>query len=284
MEPVFEHVRAAVDAMIAEGRSPLEVEKFVERFCSDNPQVGEDRRFAIDLPARLILSTVEFQLRSQSFDVGKGVDGARGLLRAILTKDFAAKPRWLDSVQSLRQEWPFRISVGVRVTRRGEMRLTMVPFLPSWIEQFRNELRGLLADIPPGDVARERLAAAALAQGLAADRILAPGDALEGPYSGTLRDYSACAKVDQVADLEGRHDGVIPLGRWAFADPVRGTRHGPPLYLSPIRRNGRTVLREHQGALLCAPQNAGKTDLLVRWAQAANRAGYNLLIVDVKGN
>jgi hypothetical protein len=36
--------------------------------------------------------------------------------------------------------------------------------------------------------------------------------------------------------------------------------------------------------LICAPPNSGKTELIVRWARAANAAGYNLLIVDVKGN
>jgi len=41
---------------------------------------------------------------------------------------------------------------------------------------------------------------------------------------------------------------------------------------------------EYNGTMICAPQNSGKTSLIVRWAQAANQAGYNVFLVDVKGN
>jgi len=42
--------------------------------------------------------------------------------------------------------------------------------------------------------------------------------------------------------------------------------------------------REFRGTLICAPQNSGKTSLIIRWAEAANGAGYSLFIIDVKGN
>ncbi len=40
----------------------------------------------------------------------------------------------------------------------------------------------------------------------------------------------------------------------------------------------------YNGALVCAPQNSGKTRLIFRWALAANAAGISTLVVDVKGN
>lgn len=108
--------------------------------------------------------------------------------------------------------------------------------------------------------------------------VLAPGEILEGLYSGNLRDYSGCASVDEVADLR---KGTLPLGRYAFGKTPADVRHGPALYLSRYRSGGRM---EFNGTLICAPQNAGKTSMIVRWAEAANRDGYSIFLVDVKGN
>jgi hypothetical protein len=110
------------------------------------------------------------------------------------------------------------------------------------------------------------------------DPVLGPGAVLDGLFTGNLRDYSGCAREDEVSDLR---EGTLPLGRWAFGEPPGPVRHGPPLYLSRYRTGARM---EYNGTLVCAPQNSGKTSLIVRWAEAANRAGYNVFVVDVKGN
>ena len=108
--------------------------------------------------------------------------------------------------------------------------------------------------------------------------VLGPGETLEGLYSGNLRDYSGCATEDDVADLRR---GTLPLGRYAFGKTSKGVRHGPSLYLSRYRAGGRM---EFNGTLICAPQNAGKTSMIIRWAEAANRDGYSIFLVNVKGN
>ena len=128
------------------------------------------------------------------------------------------------------------------------------------------------------------------------DPVIAPGAPHDGLFTGTLRDYSFCSDE---TDLAGLTQGVLPLGRWAFGEPPlqQGpgdapqdpmaceapdrVRHGPLLYVGNDRTNKPLA---YLGALICAPQNAGKTQLMLRWARAANRAGWNLLLIDVKGN
>jgi len=108
--------------------------------------------------------------------------------------------------------------------------------------------------------------------------ILAPGQSpFERAYSGELRDYSGCATPDEVLDLL---QGVLPLGRYAFGQPG-DVFYGPPLFLA---RDRTKALMEHKGILVCAPQNSGKTSLIAKWAEAANQAGYNIFLVDVKRN
>lgn len=125
------------------------------------------------------------------------------------------------------------------------------------------------------------------------DPVIAPGASQDGLFTGVLHDYSFFSAD---TDLDGLTQGVLPLGRWAFGNPGASrdagegaaaepaspaVRHGPSLYIGDDR-NGRPLA--YLGALLCAPQNAGKTQLMLRWARAANRSGWNLLLIDVKGN
>jgi Type IV secretory system Conjugative DNA transfer/WD domain, G-beta repeat len=107
-----------------------------------------------------------------------------------------------------------------------------------------------------------------------------PGGEFDGFYSGNLKDYSFCADQIEVGDFLA---GVLPLGVHAYGDTdwTNGVWYGSPLYL-PNDRTGKPML--YKGVLVCAPQNSGKTALIVRWAKAANAAGYNVLLVDVKGN
>jgi TraM recognition site of TraD and TraG len=108
--------------------------------------------------------------------------------------------------------------------------------------------------------------------------VIGPGEPFDGRFSGNLRDYSPCATPDDIQDLL---DGVLPLGRLAFGRARDRVAYGPPLFLSTYR-TGAPI--EHNGILLCAPQKSGKTSLIVRMAEAANRAGYGTFLIDVKGN
>jgi hypothetical protein len=110
----------------------------------------------------------------------------------------------------------------------------------------------------------------------ASERILGPGEVVRDPGRGGLRDYSGLATVDDVSDL---HEGELPLGQYAF-DGETAIR-GADLQLGLDRTKAR---RTYRGTLICAPQNSGKTAFLIRWALAANRAGYNIFLIDVKGN
>lgn len=112
----------------------------------------------------------------------------------------------------------------------------------------------------------------------AAELVLAPGERFKAAFPGNLRDYSACATQ---ADVEDLTSGDLPLGRWAFQKPGRPPVYGQPLFLGRYR-TGKPMI--YNGVLVCAPQNTGKTSLIVRWAKAANRARYNVFLVDVKGN
>ena len=110
--------------------------------------------------------------------------------------------------------------------------------------------------------------------------VIAPGGVLATVHTGTLRDYSACAQLSEVQDLGF---GVLPLGRYAFEAVGVETVTGPELFIN--RTSGGARL-EYNGALVCAPQNAGKTMLVRRWAEAATASnqGYATFVVDVKGN
>jgi hypothetical protein len=112
--------------------------------------------------------------------------------------------------------------------------------------------------------------------------VLAPGEQPDieaiAAAGFVASDYSGCARADELSDL---YDGVLPLGQYVFGKSDDALVYGPRLYLAP-HENG--ALREYDGALVVAPINRGKTQLLKRWAVAANRAGYSILLVDVKGN
>src|ERR1700730_15233000 len=98
------------------------------------------------------------------------------------------------------------------------------------------------------------------------DPVVGPGEPFERLFTGTLRDYSGCAREEDVAELAA---GDLPLGRYAFGFDNPPQRLGAPLYLARFSNDGRM---EYNGVLVCAPQNSGKTRLVIRWAKAATNA------------
>jgi hypothetical protein len=110
------------------------------------------------------------------------------------------------------------------------------------------------------------------------DPIIGPGERLQGPFAGNLRDYSVFATLEDTQDLR---EGTLPLGRYCFRPPhLKNEEDDTPLFLS----RDETGTRDRRGVLICAPQNSGKTTLLANWAKAANQGGYSLFLIDVKGN
>jgi hypothetical protein len=110
------------------------------------------------------------------------------------------------------------------------------------------------------------------------ETVVTPGQPFEGRMIGTIRDYSGCAEPGSLGDLSS---GTLPLGQWTFGTHPADLRAGPELYLSRFQ-NGEPM--EFSSVLVCAPTGAGKTELLLHWARAANAAGHCCLLVDVKGN
>ena len=281
MEPVFDHLRTTVRDLLSQDVDGGErTARYVEAFHADVRPVGEESTVSTGYPAASVLKAAEWLLKAQSFDTGAGPDLGRGLLAARITRRFDAKPAWLP-VASLRRQWSLMVRLEIRVAASGIATIWMAPMVESWLQAFKAELAALLAKSRPIDVAGERALATVTGSDPAGSVTLAPGASLDGPFTGTLRDYSGCATAADAQSFAAGRGGVLPLGRHAFAISGMPTQLGAPLFLTPLSVPG--ARREHQGALICAPQNAGKTELMLRWAHAANEAGYNLLIVDVKG-
>jgi hypothetical protein len=115
--------------------------------------------------------------------------------------------------------------------------------------------------------------------------VIAPGGELMQPFTGNLLDYSGCAmKPEEEPELKAllkTPESVLPLGRYAFTNEKGTVEYGQPLYMN---RDSSQRLMEYKGTMICAPQNSGKTRLVIRWAVEANKHGYSTFIVDVKGN
>jgi len=232
---------------------------------------------------RLLLREAQRRLESEQFDVGAGADYDRGFLEAKYIRDFAGTEGWLAFARKSGTAVRLMFEVRLVVHPDGRVELRTSRKLPSWFEEFHRHLLDVLRNTPDDlgrflDATERRLAPPR-------DLILAPKDVLDGPSEGTLLDYSGCAAKDSVADLQA---GDLPLGRWAFGfAPTRdtvtgrfGVDYGPEIFLSRYR-TGQPMI--YNGALICAPQNSGKTRLIIRWALAANRRGYSVLLIDVKG-
>lgn len=129
--------------------------------------------------------------------------------------------------------------------------------------EFRNCLRATVYGVPEPESAP-------------LDPVVGPGEVFDGRFRGNLKDYSFFSTAEELGNFER---GSLPLGVHAW--PQNGTiTYGKRLFLSDFA-SGPMM---YNGVLVCAPQNSGKTQLLLRWANAANRAGFNLFVVDVKGN
>jgi Type IV secretory system Conjugative DNA transfer len=96
-----------------------------------------------------------------------------------------------------------------------------------------------------------------------------------GQYTGDLYDYSRLALPEELYDLSG----LFCLGTYAFPGLP-----SPSLYVPEVPDERSREKLRHRGILLCAPTRAGKTSLILRWAETAIANGFSNVIVDPKGN
>jgi hypothetical protein len=282
MEQALECLRATVARnLTAAGGTPAAAEALLDGFRVERP-ASEDRvSFRVAFPPALTLRAADWLLRDQGFDVGKGIDGERRMVRGRIERDLGAEA-WIAGLGSLRRDWRISFAVSITVEADGMVAIVTSRPLRAWVSQFQSRLLDRVRDTEPTLVDHDWRVHEALSGSAAGDVVLAPGEMLTRPFRGTLRDYSGCATAAQTRELRRGCGGVLPLGTQYFVGSDGRPVQGEPLFLSPHRLT--KTRREHQGTLICAPQNSGKTELLVRWAKAANQAGFNLFLVDVKGN
>jgi hypothetical protein len=284
MENAIKHLRAAVARSLATGAGVGAGERLLDGFRAERPPLEERACFSLAYPPALVLRGADWLLRDQGFNTGKGIDAERSMVQGHVERDLSAAP-WIAALGSARRDWRVSFAAAVQAGDDGMVCITTSRSLPSWAEEFREHLTAHLRKTCGLAVEHGHTVHAALAGpsgSTSGETVLSPGEMLSRPFRGTLRDYSGCATEVQTRDLRAGRGGVLPLGRQLFERADGTVAKGQLLFLTPNPRTG--ALREHQGTLICAPQNSGKTELLVRWTRAANRAGYNLFLVDVKGN
>ncbi len=281
----IDHLRRSAQVLFptADGAPDARQGEYVERFTAGAPPQPRRRNLEFgEEDSRLVLTNADRLLRAEGFDTHGGPNLALGTLEARLSEDLRGDEDWLAWVPRNQRALSLVFDVRLEADRDG-CRLFTSQALPSWAADFEQRLMDVLAATPPyvrrlmGRISPDRLG-----EGPAEDVLLVrPGEPLREAHDGQLLDYSGCADRDAVKDLE---TGDLPLGRHAFGFPGRDEEavdYGADLYLGNYRTGAPMMFN---GALICAPQNSGKTRLIMRWAKTANAAGHSVLLVDVKGD
>jgi hypothetical protein len=173
------------------------------------------------------------------------------------------------------------IDVEVRITERGGQVLVgfrLRTTLPQSIGQnvTSKEFEGLIGDF------QRLLPTISLGSEVVADPIIGPGEPTPEAFTGTLRDYSRCATLEDVKQLLG---GDFPLGRYLW--PSIDAHGTSPLFLG-APRDVRGQEQEHlifRNVCVTAPVGMGKSYSIFRpWAVAAARSGFSTFIFDPKGD
>ena len=252
-------------------------------------QSGQRPRGGVALATRLgdaetaiVLRCADRLLRQYQFDTGSGPDFVGGEINAAFSQTLSGDEGWLAHETQVKR--PLAVRYQVRFARDSQNRMVFYAThrLPAFSDELLASLEKAVRATPDElvELARDGGLPGAQKARIAAGRtLLSPGKPLERPPSGgDLLDYSGCAPLEDVADLT---TGTLPLGRYAFGMPPDPVAYGPGLYLGD---DSSGAAMTYKGALICAPQNSGKTRLILRWCLAANRAGMSTLLIDVKGN
>jgi|GEM_PF-3681350 len=265
--------------------SANESKLLVESFKKSKPDQKIQIKFDINAQTTTILGLMERILREQQFDLGKGTDFSRGFLRGKVEQKYDRNQGWLAQIPLNDLTLDLSFEVTIYVSSLGQVELTTNRSLTTWVEEFKEELKNRLSKTSPQILAIEKPLDFYSSLSISNHLRLKPGELLTQPFIGNLQDYSGCATLQEVKDLvkssPSDRDHILPLGVWAFGKPTEPIDYGPPLYLGRFSTGARM---EYNGTLVIAPQNSGKTQLIIRWSLAANQAGYNTFIVDVKGN
>jgi hypothetical protein len=253
---------------------------FVERFQKATPKKSSiKRKLPFKYPASLVLDAAVRVLQEDGFDTFSGADLVRNEVKARFERAYDRNSGWFATLPQRHAKLELEFEVAIEVDDDGWMLLSSMPTLVTWEKEFEERVRKQLDKTPESIT---KLSQSVKPGGMLHNPVLPPGRELTEAFTGNLRDYSGFATSDETKDLQ---KGVLPLGTWAFAkdpdDPTAAVERGEPLFLSNWRTGAPMI---YNGALVCAPQNSGKTQLIMRWALAANRHRYSIFLVDVKGN
>jgi hypothetical protein len=231
-----------------------------------------------DLPA-LILSRASKLLTADGFVLIN--DDSSGKVRATFTKSYPISYRPLGNIYDGQQDLDFEFVVRLICRDEDGKRvrtLFLSADLPTWVGDFKKRLTDDLEERSSHEIETAQSIQASR-QGGWHDRfqVLGPGMVRSSSVRGISFDYSGCAKETDLEDLD---EGELPLGTWAFGWPGAVQYGNRSLFLPGSQTNSPIA---HQGVLLCGAKNSGKTQLIKRWALAANRAKSNILVLDVKG-
>jgi Type IV secretory system Conjugative DNA transfer len=248
-------------------------------------EAREERLLVSPYPLRDTFKAVSASLRTRLYhgasaanppveDFGSGtlrarrayLEGSTGILRLLMGVPFVGPllASWVIDVEVRLTERSGQVVVGFQV------RTTF----PQWLAHglATRECDALIADV------QRLLPTLALATAAAHDPIVGPSQPVPEAFTGTLRDYSRCAGLD---DLDGLRQGEFPLGRYLW--PAEGSSGTLPLFLGTPETNGEPLI--FRNVLVTAPVGTGKTTSIFRpWAVAAARAGFSTLLFDAKGD
>jgi hypothetical protein len=265
MESFSDYMNAAMPA--ARDRS-----KWIKSFYSTAPRESHSSSIRLYAKSGRILRYAQKILTQIDFrGGGHELDFSTGLLELWFEKEFDRNEDFLVKIDGLTSERiKLRLDVTIKVNEDGIATIATSRQLPDFRKAFMDELRAQFGD-PTSQP-----------KGVITNPTRSPGDPVDRAWVGTLLDYSACAKLDELDELVHRPGDkkALPLGFYRF-DPDPKLPQGSLLSLGAYQSR---APMEYNGVLIVAPQNSGKTELIVRWALAANQAGYNVLLVDVKGN
>jgi hypothetical protein len=230
-------------------------------------RVDEDEKPLTTLTAALNI------LRGELFDCPGRIDTTANRLECSFERTYRRHEGPLALLSDLPTD-ELRLSFRVRVTaeKKGLVKVETSASLTTWVKAFCDEICARLTRRHRRPKVKH-------------NPILAPGEILEGPYTGRLLDYSGLARFDEVKDLDSAasEDNILPLGIYAYDHDEDGEIVPSSDRLLCLSRFANRGLMSYNGTLVVAPQNSGKTELIVRWAKAANAKGYSVFLVDVKG-